>query len=216
MASIQLKVAKRDMNSTKAKEVRKSGKIPGVFYINGVESVAITSTLKDLKPIVFTSLTNVVELEIDGAEARRCILKEVKFDPITDEIIHFDLMGLTPGNKIVVNIPITLVGQSVGVKNGGLLNHVLRKVKIRCLPKDLVETITVDITKLKIGQLIKLSNIDLGNLELVNKGDAVIAAVARPRVASGGSTVGIDEDEDEEETIADEAAAEATEETAGE
>lgn len=215
MASIQLKVAKRDASNTRAKDVRKSGYIPGVFYINGVESVPITSTFKDLKPIVFTSLTNVVELEIDGAEARKCILKEVKFDPITDEIIHFDLMGLTPGNKIVVNIPITLTGQAVGVKNGGILNHVLRKVKVRCLPKDLIETINVDITKLKIGQLIKLSNIDLGALELVNKGDAVIAGVARPRVAAGGSgATGID-DEDEEETIAEETA-EASTETAGE
>ena len=202
MASIQLKVAKRDAKNSKVNDVRKSGNIPGVYYINGVESVPITSNFKDLKPIIFTSLTNVVDLEIDGEEARRCILKEVKFHPITDEILHFDLMGLTPGNKIVVNIPITLTGQSVGVKNGGILNHVLRKVKIRCLPKDLVESIVVDISKLKIGQLIKLDEIDLGDLEVVVKGNAVIAGVSRPRVATAGTTLDMDEDEDE--TIASE------------
>lgn len=211
MASIQLKVAKRDAKNSKANDVRKTGHIPGVYYINGVESIPITSNFKDLKPIIFTSLTNVVDLEIDGEGSRRCILKEVKFHPITDEILHFDLMGLTPGNKIVVNIPITLTGQSVGVKNGGILNHVLRKVKIRCLPKDLVETIVVDISKLKIGQLIKLDEIDLGALEVVVKGNAVIAGVSRPRVATAGASIDLD---DEEEAIGEEDAN--SEETASE
>lgn len=215
MASIQLKVAKRDTQNTKVKDVRREGNIPGVYYINGTESVPITSNFKDLKPIVFTSLTNVVDLEIDGEESRKCILKEVKFDPITDEILHFDLMGLTPGNKIVVNIPITLVGQSVGVRNGGILNHVLRKVKVRCYPKDLVESIEVDVTKLKIGKLIKLDEIDLGELEVVVKGNAVIAGVSRPRVASTSTAVDMDDD-DEEESIGEEAAAEGGEETASE
>jgi len=202
MASINLKVAKRDAKNTKVSDVRREGSIPGVYYINGTESVPITSNFKDLKPIVFTSLTNVVELEIDGEESRNCILKEVKFHPITDEILHFDLMGLTPGNKIVVNIPITLTGQSVGVRNGGVLNHVLRKVKVRCFPKDLVETINVDISNLKIGKLIKLDEIDLGELEVVVKGNAVIAGVSRPRVATAGT--GVDLDDEDAESIGEE------------
>jgi large subunit ribosomal protein L25 len=153
-------------------------------------------------------LTNVVELEIEGEASRQCILKEVKFDPITDEILHFDLLGLTPGTKIIVNIPITLVGQAVGVRNGGLLNHVLRKVKVRCLPKDLVETIEVDISKLKIGKLIKLDEINLGDLEVVVKGNAVIASVSRPRVASAGATIDMDdEDEEDADSIGEEGAA---------
>ncbi|PKL79185.1 MAG: 50S ribosomal protein L25 [Ignavibacteriae bacterium HGW-Ignavibacteriae-4] len=216
MASIQLKVAKRDAKNTKVSDVRRQGFIPGVYYINGTESVPITSNFKDLKSIVFTSLTNVVDLEIDGEENRKCILKEVKFDPITDEILHFDLMGLTPGNKIVVNIPITLIGQSVGVRNGGILNHVLRKVKVRCLPKDLVETIEVDISKLKIGKLIKLDEIDLGDLEVVVKGNAVIAGVSRPRVATAGTTIEMDDDEDEDSIGEEGAATEGGEGEAGE
>lgn len=208
MASIQLKVAKRDAKNTKVQDVRRAGNIPGVYYINGTESVPITSNFKDLKSIVFTSLTNVVELEIDGEGTRQCILKEVKFDPITDEILHFDLLGLTPGSKIVVNIPITLTGQSIGVRNGGILNHVLRKVKVRCLPKDLVETIVVDISKLKIGKLIKLDEIDLGDLEVVVKANAVIAGVSRPRVASAGATLDMDDDDDDDaESIGEEGAA---------
>lgn len=211
MASINLKVAKRDAKNTKVSDVRREGKIPGVYYINGTESVPITSNFKDLKPIIFTSLTNVVELDIDGEDSRNCILKEVKFHPITDEILHFDLMGLTPGNKIVVNIPITLVGQSIGVRNGGVLNHVLRKVKVRCFPKDLVESIEVDISLLKIGKLIKLDEIDLGALEVVVKGNAVIAGVSRPRVLAAGTTVEMDDDEPEligEEAADGEAASE--------
>lgn len=214
MASINLKVAKRDAKNTKVSDLRRSGSIPGVYYINGTESVPITSNFKDLKPIVFTSLTNVVELDIDGEESRKCILKEVKFHPITDEILHFDLLGLTAGTKIVVNIPITLIGQSIGVRNGGILNHVLRKVKVRCLPKDLIETIEVDISKLKIGKLIKLDEIDLGDLEVVVKGNAVIAGVSRPRVASAGD--GVDLDDDDEDSIGEEGATEGGEDEAGE
>lgn len=215
MASINLKVAKRDAKNTKVSDLRRAGSIPGVYYINGTESVPITSNFKDLKPIVFTSLTNVVELDIDGEESRRCILKEVKFHPITDEILHFDLLGLTAGTKIVVNIPITLIGQSVGVRNGGILNHVLRKVKVRCYPKDLIETIEVDISKLKIGKLIKLDEIELGDLEVVVKGNAVIAGVSRPRVASAGGALDLDDDEDED-SIGEEGATEGGEDEAGE
>lgn len=198
MASIELKVAERNAKTTKAKDVRKEGNIPGVYYINGVESIPITSNFKDLKPIVFTSLTRVVDLSIEGGETKKCILKEVKFDPITDEILHFDLVGLTAGNRLVVNIPITLTGQAVGVRNGGILNHVLRKVKVRCYPKDLVESISVDVSALKIGQYIKLNEIDLGELEVVVKDNAVIAAVTRPRVATATTEVeGMDDAEGE-------------------
>jgi len=198
MASIELKVAERNAKTTKAKDVRKEGNIPGVYYINGVESIPITSNFKDLKPIVFTSLTRVVDLSIEGGETKKCILKEVKFDPITDEILHFDLVGLTAGNRLVVNIPITLTGQAVGVRNGGILNHVLRKVKVRCYPKDLVESISVDVTALKIGQYIKLNEIDLGELDVVVKDNAVIATVSRPRVATATTSVeGIDDTEGE-------------------
>jgi large subunit ribosomal protein L25 len=210
MASIELKVAERDAKNTKAKDVRKEGNIPGVYYINGTESIPITSNFKDLKPVVFTSLTRVVDLSIEGGETKKCILKEVKFDPITDEILHFDLVGLTAGNRLVVNIPITLTGQSVGVRNGGILNHVLRKVKVRCYPKDLVESIEVDISKLKIGEYTKLNEIDLGELEVVVKDNAVVAAVTRPRVATATTAEGIEEGE-----IGDESAEEGEESSEG-
>ena len=116
---------------------------------------------------------------------------------------HFDLLGVVEGQKLNVEIPFKLTGQSIGVRNGGKMQHVLHKVKVTCLPKDLVESIEVDITNLKLGQSVAIK--DLSGLEELEFGistDTVICHVARPRV--GGAD---DLDEETPET------AEATAET---
>lgn len=185
---IQLKSQSRESGRKTARALRSEGKIPGVYYIAGKESIPISVDPNDLKPVVFTSLTRLVHLEIDGQEPRQCILKDVKLDPITDDITHFDLLGLSEGHKLTLRLPIKLVGNPEGVRNGGILNHVLRRVKVRCYPKDLRENIEVDVSSLDIGDYVTLDTIDLGNLEVESKENAVIAAVTKPRVVKAATT----------------------------
>lgn len=187
MSAIELKVTKRATGKTEAKAIRSSGMVPGVYYANGQESTPISADPIDLRPIIFTPQTKVVELDIEG-EIHRSVVKEIDFNPITDEITHIDFLGLTEGNPITVSVPLKMVGSSVGVKNGGILSQVIRKVKLTCLPEDLVEFIEVDVSSLDIGDVINLDTVRNDKLTFAIKTNPVIAQVLRPRVKKAAGT----------------------------
>jgi large subunit ribosomal protein L25 len=183
MAEIALSVATRQTGKKAVKATRNSGLIPGVFYKNGVEPIAISSDLIKLRPIIYTNEANTVQLSIEGqTTSYKTFLKDVSFDPISDKVLHFDLMGLDDDQKITVIVPIKLVGQSVGVKNGGIMQHVIRKIKITCKAKDLPQFITVDISHLEIGQSFNLDGLRNELYDFAIKDNAVICSIAKPRV----------------------------------
>lgn len=184
MNQVELNVTTRDTGKQAAKRIRNNGQIPGVYYIKGQEAISITANLKDLKPIVYTAQTKIIKLLVENAkEAKDCVLKKVDFDPVTDKIKHFDLFGILPEKKISIEVPIVLTGQSVGVKEGGVLQHITHKMPIRCLPVHIPDAITIDITNVKIGKSILLRNLSYDNIEFEMPGDTVIASVMVPRVA---------------------------------
>jgi len=213
MKEIELIVKKRDTGKKASADYRRNGETPGVYYAKGEENLNLLTHPLALRDIVYTQMTRIVSLKFEGEETgRRCVLKRVDFDPITDAIVHFDLLGIKDGQSITVDIPFKLIGQSVGVRNGGKLQHVLLKAKVSCLPENLVEYIEVDISKLKIGRAIAIK--DLKNTQGLNfeiSTETVICHVTRPRV--GGGTLGTEgDDDDDEDEESSEAVAEATEE----
>ncbi len=183
MAEVALKVEKRDTGRKNAKSLRNGGRIPGVFYVKGSEGIPITADPLELRPIVYTAQTKVVKLDIEG-EIKSCVLKDISFHPITDQILHFDLMGLLDDNKVTVPVPFKFVGQAKGVMNGGLFRPVLNKTRITCLPKDLPSFLEVTISDLEIGKVIRLDKIkkDNPNLNFAVKENPVVCSIARPRV----------------------------------
>lgn len=207
MVQVELKVKKRETGKQAAKNLRREDLVPGVFYMDGKESTPIVAEVLDMRPIVYTSQMRIINLHIDGDDdTKECILKEINFHPVTDKIVHFDLYGITRGQKMAVEVPIKLVGQPVGVlKEGGILQHSLRSVKVYCLPKDMPSEITLDITNLSIGSSISLANADVENIEFDVPVDTVIASVTRSRVSEKTA------EEEAEETAA--AAAAAAEDT---
>lgn len=182
MGVISLKVQSREPGKKALKQLRRNGFIPGVFYYKN-DSVPIYSDAHSLRPIVYTSSTKIIELEIEGVEKRECVLKDVIFDPVTENILHFDMMGIKRGFKIHVEVPVKLVGQPEGVRQGGLLQQVLRKVTIKCLPKDLPEHIEFDISNLKIGHHLSLADARLENIEYDAPLDTVVCSIIPPRIA---------------------------------
>jgi len=184
MSTIALAVKKRPTGKQVSKDLRRNGSVPGVFYISGQEPVSIVSDPLTLRPIVYTAQTKVIDLSIDGiAEAHRCILKAVDFDPITDKLVHFDLLGLTPGRKLTVIVPVKLKGTSIGVRNGGILQTVIHKVKLKCLPEDLPEVLEVDISGLEIGKSVKLKDLQKEGLEFFIKENPIVCQILPPRVS---------------------------------
>ena len=107
------KTGSKSENKTK----RKNGRIPGVFYIKGTDPISIDVSEKAIKPLIFTGETHLVGLKVDNNQELDCIIKDVQFDPVTDRVVHFDLLGLTSGETFELEVPIVFKGSAVGVKD---------------------------------------------------------------------------------------------------
>lgn len=182
MSEIALKAQKRGTGKKAAKAVRNSGLVTGVYYRNGFEPIPIAVHPLNMRPIVYTSAANIINLEIEGSDAPlSCMLKDITFDPVTDAIVHFDLFGVSNDKAVDFNVPVKLVGQSAGIREGGVLEHILHKLNVTCLPKDLPQQLDVDITELKIGQSLHVRDLSYPGIKINVVGDATIVAISAPR-----------------------------------
>ncbi len=184
MPEITLKAKKRtEFKRSISKELRKSGMIPGVLYGAGGENIPIVATELSLRPIIDTSESYVIILSIEGEKkAAECILKDVQFEPLNNQPIHFDLLALKKGEVIHLEVNVIIKGSAIGVKEGGILQHVLHKLDVQCLPKDIPSHIEVDVSELAIGDSIKVSSIKLENVTILNDENSSIASVVPPTV----------------------------------
>ena len=183
MEKTVLKVSERkDFSKSFTKKLRKDGLIPGVFYLRNTSPIHIDVSDKKINPLVFTSKTHLIALQLEGHEEYECIIKDVQFDPVTDRVIHFDLLGLTRGEKITLEIPVQLVGTPIGVKEGGVIQHTRHKLEVECLPKNIPEHIVIDVTALKLGDSIHIGDLNYEELEFLESKEAMIVQVTHPKV----------------------------------
>lgn len=181
MSEIIVKAEKRAAQTKgELNSLRKNKLVPGVYYIKGQDPVSITVDEQSINSLVFTSEQRVINLQVDKAE-HKCIVKDVQFDPITDKVIHFDLLGLTAGQKLQLEIPLQFVGKAPGLKEGGHLQHFMHKVDVECLPKHIPDTLEVDVSGLHIGDTIHVSDISFENIEILNSKESVIVTMLKPR-----------------------------------
>lgn len=183
MKEVALNAQKRDSGKTAAKLIRNDELIPGVYYRKGSENINIKVEPLDLRPIVYTSNTKLVALNIEGInEPLHCVLKDVTFDPVTDKITHFDLLGIKKDQKLTVQVPLKLVGQSPGVRAGGRLQQTLHKVKVTCYPDDLVEHFDVDLSGLGMGDTFYLKDLkNVDRIEFDIQINTPVCHVTKPR-----------------------------------
>ena len=172
------KTGSKSENKTK----RKNGRIPGVFYMKGTDPISIDVSEKAIKPLIFTGETHLVGLKVDNNQELDCIIKDVQFDPVTDRVVHFDLLGLTSGETFELEVPIVFKGSAVGVKDGGVLQQHLHKLEIECLPKDIPQHLEVDVTELKIGDSIHISDLSFDKVTILNPKTTVVVSVNHPKV----------------------------------
>ncbi len=182
MSDITISAQRRETGKKATKAVRKQGFIPGVFYMEGNEAVPIATTFLALRSAVYTSETHVIHLKVEGGISHDCVLKDISFDPVTDNIVHFDLLGLKAGHKVTVEVPVVLVGQAIGARDGGIVQHNLHKIRVECLPKDMPEHIEVDVTDMKIGDIFHIGQLALGNIRSLEHADVVVVSVMAPTV----------------------------------
>jgi len=168
-------------------ELRSTGNVPGIVYGGEQPNEKISITTKELKNLINKEnfLSNVISISLDGKE-QKVLTRNIAFDTVTDEPIHFDLMRIVKGGKIILEIPVKFVNNelSPGLKRGGVLNIVRRKVELRCPAENIPTELVVDLEGLDIGTSIKISSINLPeNVTPTIQGrDFVIATVAAPTV----------------------------------
>ena len=172
--------ARESFGKKHTKKVRKEGLVPAIIY-GGNNNTAISVTPKSVKSLVYTPDFKLAEISVNG-ETEKCILKDITFHPLSDEIVHIDFLRVIPGTSIKVEIPVDFKGKSPGVKEGGKLIPQMRKVKVKTTPEHLVDKLYVDISELELGNSVRVRDLDLPEgIEVMTTTATPVAIVEVPR-----------------------------------
>tara|TARA_B100000886_G_C20414466_1_gene488629 strand:+ start:1527 stop:2198 length:672 start_codon:yes stop_codon:yes gene_type:complete len=166
--------------SKESKNDRKSGLIPAVIYYSGEENIHISID----KSVLFRAIQSsqrIYQIE-QNKENRYVMIKDIQYHPVTDEIIHVDLMRVRRSEKITISVPIVLKGNPVGVREGGVLSQSLNQVEINCFPTDVPESIELDIGDLELNAAKNVGdlNINIKDVEIVSDSNLNIVSVTPP------------------------------------
>ena len=159
--------------------MRKKGLIPGVLYYTGEDNVNIEID----KSVLFHAMQSGQRIfEIDqGGESQYTMIKEVQYHPVTDEVIHVDLMRVRRSEKMTIVVPLILVGDSKGVKEGGLISQSINQLEISCFPTDVPEKIELNVEELELSSSMNVSDIKLENedIEIITDKEVNIVTVSQ-------------------------------------
>jgi len=180
MKSITIEGQLRTEHGKKAtRQLRSQKLVPGVIY-GGAQEVNFAAPASAFKAIVYTPEFMLADVQVEGTNYQ-CILKDLQFDKVSDELIHADFLQLNADKAVVATLPVRYVGSSAGVKAGGRLITKLKTLKIKALPKDLKEFIEVDITNLELNANIRVEDVKLENMEILNSPRIPMASIVLTR-----------------------------------
>ena len=186
-----------------AAELRAKGQVPGVLY-GGSEQVHFHVNEVQLNKLVFTPDTYRLAFEVGGT-TYDCVVQDIQFHPVTDRIVHLDLLQVFADKAIRVKLPVTTSGASLGVRNGGRLHVVYRRLPVIGLADQIPESVDVDISPLDIGESIRVADISVDGCQVPLNDSAVVLGIKRTRAAMSAAA-----------GAEDDAAAEGAEEAAAE
>ena len=161
------------------RQLRLEEKVPAVIY-GGAKEINFAAPATAFKNIVYTPQFMVVLAKIDGKDYR-CVLKDLQFDKVSDELIHVDFLELVEDKKVIVTLPLKFTGAPVGVKAGGKLVTKIKSLKVKLLPKYLRENIELDITNLELNENIRVQDVKADNMEIMNSPRIPIASITMTR-----------------------------------
>jgi large subunit ribosomal protein L25 len=161
------------------RQLRSQGLVPGVIY-GGAQEVSFAAPVLAFKSIVYTPDFQLANITVDG-KSYQCILKDIQFDRVSDELSHVDFLELVQDREVVATIPVKFTGTSAGVKDGGKLITKMKALKVKTLPKYLKENIEVDITNLQLNGNIRVEDVKEANYEILNSPRIPVASVVMTR-----------------------------------
>tara|TARA_B100002051_G_C16622237_1_gene578867 strand:- start:353 stop:1003 length:651 start_codon:yes stop_codon:yes gene_type:complete len=180
----KIEVNKRELSNKKSfvKSLRNKDEIPGIYYSHDSKASIPFSVSKKVMHEALKAEAQVYQVSV-GSKARDVIIKSIQYHPISDEMLHIDLYGVRMDQEVTVKVPIELVGQSEGVKAGGVLNQTLTELDITCLPGNIPQNIEIDISNLNIGDALRLGQLSLADgLTVIGDEENLIIAVNEPTV----------------------------------
>jgi large subunit ribosomal protein L25 len=169
-----------------AKRLRDTGRVPAVIYGRQTKPQNLELKSKDLEDLIHHSASENLLVDLSMAEdskaKRLALVQEIQHHPLSGQLLHVDLHEVSETEKVTVMVPVETVGEAAGVKTGGgVLEHVLFKIKVRCLPKDLPEVIEVDVSNLEIGQSVHIGEIKAPpGVEILGDKSISVISVAAP------------------------------------
>ncbi|HEU5132954.1 MAG TPA: 50S ribosomal protein L25 [Pyrinomonadaceae bacterium] len=188
-----------------ARRARREGMVPITIYGGGAETVAAVAPLRDLAAILRTEAgrNTIFTVEVDGVGATEVMFHDRQIDPVKGRLIHADLTRLVKGQKIEVTVPLHLSGEPVGVKEKqGVLEQIIREVQIRCEPREIPDSIDIDVSHLDVHDLLHVSDIKVAEgIEILTDADQVIATVGIVKEEVEAPVVGEGEEPAEPEVI---------------
>ena len=176
----KLEVSERTKLKTKGvKLLRRKGLIPGVLYYSGEKNVNIEVD----KSILFHAMQSgqrIFEIEQEG-KSQFTMIKQVQYHPVTDEVVHLDLMRVRRSEKMTITVPLVLIGDAKGVKEGGILSQSINQLEINCFPTDVPEQIELNVEDLELNSSMSISDIKLKNddIEIITDGEVNIVNISK-------------------------------------
>lgn len=184
--------ARTELGKKAAKAIRNSGNVPCVLYgekkdANGQpEAIHFTVSEREINKLIYTPHIYLVDINIDG-EDHKGILKEVQFHPVKDNVLHVDFLEVHAEKPIVMGVPIAPQGLAEGVRAGGRLITMVRKLNVKALYSAIPEKLNIDVTALQLGKSIKVGDLHFENLELVTPKEVIVCTVKMTRAAMGAA-----------------------------
>ncbi len=179
--------SREDRGKGAARRLRAAGRIPAVVYGHGEESRALSVDALELERL-FSRIaveSTLIQLEIDGKPGARVLVREVQDHPYRPEVLHVDFYQVHAGERVNVEVPLRLVGNAEGVREGGVLEQALHTLSVRCLPDQIPDAIEVDVSALKVGDSLHVRDIALpAGVELHGDPDGTVCSVGAPTVAA--------------------------------
>jgi large subunit ribosomal protein L25 len=195
MKSITINGLKREsVGKVATKALRNAGKVPCVVY-GGDEPIHFSADELAFNKLVYTPDVHTVVVELGDGKKVNAVLQDIQFHPVTDRILHADFYQIFDDKEVMMEIPVRVVGNSRGVKNGGVLRIVNRRLRVKAIPENLPDFIEIDITEMKIGDIRTVASVMNDAYKIMHEENRTILQVRTSRTAIAD----VDDDEDEDE-----------------
>lgn len=184
----------RGKNATRA--LRRTGRVPVVVYGHGDQNQTLSVNALELEKLlaVIGAGTTLIDIAVEGGATTRALIRDVQMHPYRPEVLHLDLLQVHAGEKLRLRVPVRLTGSPAGVREGGVLDHVLYDLEVECMPADIPEAIEVDVSNLGVGDSVRVHDVSVPNVHVLNDGDLPIASVVPPTVQPADVPTGTDVD----------------------